>query len=99
MGGHPSLWTGFPLNLAGPRVESFSKIRRLDWVKSVSITPLPGRELRNCKDVIQHFERMEEMFVLANEGETIYDYSEIISRKLWAVNNRLVRAGVSNMCK
>ena len=63
-GGHPSLWTGFPLQLTGPRrLKSFSKIRRLGWIKSVTVTPLPGRELENCDAIVKHFGRLEELFV------------------------------------
>ena len=37
-GGHPSLWKNFALQLSGQGWESYAKIRRLAWVKSLTIT-------------------------------------------------------------
>ena len=92
VGGHPSLWTGFPLLLAGPRLDSFSKIRRLSWIKSVTITLLPGRELENCDAIVNHFTRMEELFV-NDGGEGGVDISEDFFGMILGAqvaNNRLV---------
>ena len=96
MGGHPSLWTGFPLQLTGPRrLKSFSKIRRLVWIKSVTITPLPGRELENCHAVVKHFGRMEELFVNGgNDGVDIPDVLLVNLLREQVSKNRLVRFGV-----
>ena len=39
VGGHPSLWTEFPLQLSGlRRLKRCSKVRRLSWVKSATIS-------------------------------------------------------------
>ena len=96
VGGHPSLWTGFPLQLTGPRrLKSFSKIRRLVWIKSVTITPLPGRELENCHAVVKHFGRMEELFVNGgNDGVDIPDVLLVNLLREQVSKNRLVRFGV-----
>ena len=38
VGGHPSLWTRFPLRLTRDRLKNFPIIPRLDWVKSLDIS-------------------------------------------------------------
>ena len=99
VGGHPSLWTGFPLQLAGTKLDSFSKLRRLGWIRSATITPLPGKELENLKTIVHHFSRMEELFV--NEGENGAKITGGFLVKLLrlqeAKNNRLVRFGFKRM--
>ena len=94
--GHPLLWTDFHLNLniiLDPTgLESLSKIRRLDWVKSVTITPLPGKELENCEDIVQHLTRMEELFVLICANRTALNmYEDFFLKCLPVIKSRLVR--------
>lgn len=95
VGGHPSLWTGFRLKMPASRTiqDRLSKIRRLDWVKSVEVTTTfwLKKELVSCEDIVQHFTRMEEIFVLTNKSEVYYE--ESFKKWLWATNNRIVRIG------
>ena len=92
--GQPSLWTRFPLRLGGSRLDTFSKIRRLDWIKSVTVTVLPGEELENCKAVLDHFDRMEELFINGSEdGVDIDNEFFLIILNAQVAKNRL-RCGI-----
>ena len=63
VGGHPSLWTEFPLQLAVVNLNSCSKIRRLAWVKSVTIA-FPKRDKHLEQKQKDKLETLERDFVL-----------------------------------
>ena len=99
-GEHPSLWKNFPLQLPGQGWKSYAKIRRLAWVKSLTIT-LIKEGLEESADfvvpLIQHFTRAEELFVNCNGeamGET-YDHEPAFLDLLGDRTNKLVRIGIS----
>ena len=97
-GGHPSLWKNFPLQLSGRGWESYAKIRRLAWVKSLTIT-LVKEGLEESADfvqpVIKHFTRTEELFVNCNGEALTYDHELNFLALLWDGTNKLVRIGIS----
>ena len=96
VGGHPSLWAGFPLHLTQLADWSFSKIRRLDWVKSLTISPQLGMELKYCGSIVEHFGRMEELFVDGcGWGVDISDDIIMNLLRAQASKKRLVRFGVT----
>ena len=70
VGGHPSLWTRFPLQLqlSGPSLKRFAKIRRLAWVKSVSVNlPKVGAGLTPFQDLLRSLPRLEELVINCND--------------------------------
>ena len=102
VGGHPSMWTQFPLQLKAfrphwRRLKEFVKIRRLGWVKSVTLTldksqyrsPYPAFE-----EILKHLTRTEELLFIFSQ---IVSGRENIQRDFMkmqaANNNRLVRIG------
>ena len=52
-GGHPSLWSNFPLHLSGQRMKDYAKIQRLAWVKSLTITLFEQQRSEECAAFIQ----------------------------------------------
>ena len=97
-GEHPSLWKNFPLQLPGQGWKSYAKIRRLAWVKSLTITLLkegPEESAEFVQPVIQHFTRAEELFVNCNGEWLTYDHEPNFFCLLWEGTNRLVRIGIS----
>ena len=89
VGGHPSLWTQFPLQLSGQRLKSFAKICRLAWVKSVSVnlpevgSPL-GTGVTRIQAVLSSLPRLEELFVFCNsKKKTRYGEMSAIITFLW----------------
>ena len=99
VGGHPSLWTEFPLKLKGfrphwTRLRKFIKIRRLGWVKSVTITlekrkyslPIPAFE-----ETLKPLTRLEELFLFFRKFVHRRDIRNDFMKIQAANNNRLVR--------
>ena len=100
MGGHPSLWTEFPLQVGG---DTFPKIQRLDWVKSVTIS-LSDAGIESLANTIQAaidtLPSLGELFIL-NDKVTYYPYDNhfvsLIQKFLKTDNNKLVRVGSRGM--
>ena len=70
VGGHPSLWTGFPLEVTFHRLKNFAKFRRLDWVKMLKINLSAVHTRENFPTIVQAaldaLPRLEELFILCN---------------------------------
>ena len=100
VGGHPSLWTEFPLQVGG---DTFPKIKRLDWVKSVTIS-LSDAGIESLANTIQAaidtLPSLGELFIL-NDKVTYYPYDNhfvsLIQKFLKTDNNKLVRVGSRGM--
>ena len=106
VGGHPSLWSQFPLQLKvftphRRRLMKFVKIRRLGWVKSVTVTlgwvksvsVAQGYCSQAFAEVMKYLTRTEELFFFF--GQKVNDDPINIQHhfmKMRAVNNyKLVR--------
>ena len=76
IGGHPLLWASFPLHLDVKRLDEVVKIKRLAWVKSVSIY-LPKQWIMRSNiiaPVFNHLKRAEEVSLTHNgPGYTYID--------------------------
>ena len=96
LGGHPSLWTKFPLKISGQGLKRFAKIRRLAWVRSVSVhlpkawVDLQKEELglsragiTGFNAVLKSLPRLEELFVYCNSRKTRYGEVSDIDTFLW----------------
>ena len=100
MGGHPSLWTQFPLQLKAftphcRRLKKFVEIRRLGWVKSVTVT-LDMTPNHVCEEVLKHLTRTEELFFIFRQHVNFVYYTQVHDgfKQMWATrNDRLVRIG------
>ena len=97
VGGHPSLWTQFPLQVTRQRLKNFPKFRRLDWVKTLTINLSAVRSKENFGTIIQvalgALPRLEELFILGNNCLLgTYAWKTIV-KILKAGKNKLVRLG------
>ena len=107
VGGHPSLWSNFPLHLSGQRMKDYAKIQRLAWVKSLTITFEQGFDFEECAAVIQPviepFNRAEELFVHGNvdeNGEQALPRGPLfalLAATMSADSNRLARVCISEI--
>ena len=64
VGGHPHLWANFPLQLSPYKLVSFTNIRRLNWVTSVSVTL--NAEFVNAaavRAIVKRLPRLEELYL------------------------------------
>ena len=95
VGGQPSLWTQFPLQLTGKRLKSFRPIWRLGWVKSLEIS-LSIASVESLSNVVQaaidNFPRMKELFISCENCNDELEPSSVIEL-LEADNNKLERIG------
>ena len=95
VGGQPSLWTQFPLQLTGKRLKSFPPIRRLGWVKSLEIS-LSIASVESLSNVVQAaidtFPRMKELFISCENCNDELEPSSVLEL-LEADNNKLERIG------
>ena len=97
VGGHPHLWSNFPLQLSPHKLVSFTNIHRLDWVKSVSVT-LNGEFVNAAaiEDIVRRFPRLEELYlnIIGNmETEMLCAYDDLVESS----KNKLVRIGTNNV--
>ena len=107
VGGHPSLWSNFPLHLSVQRMKDYAKIQRLAWVKSLTITFEQGFDFEECAAVIQPviepFNRAEELFVHGNvdeNGEQALPrgpFFALLAATMSADSNRLARVCISEI--
>ena len=95
VGGHPHLWSNFPLHLASNKLASFTNIRRLDWVKSVRVTL--NAEFVNAaaiRALVKRLPKMEELYVniIGNTEESYFmtEYIELVESS----KNKLLRIGI-----
>ena len=100
MGEHPSLWSGFPLQLDPQRLRNFAKISRLDWVKSVTIQmPKEFQEFPALLQVLKiYLTRVEELFFFYPPSleDHIEDFEDVFTILQKAkVNSKLVRMGAT----
>ena len=99
VGEHPSLWAGFPLQLDPQRLKNFAKIRRLDWVKSVTIQ-MP-KEFQLFSALLQvlkiYLTRVEELYFFYHPSEDHTEDIEDVFTELQKakVNTKLVRMGAT----
>ena len=99
VGEHPSLWAGFPLQLDPQRLKNFAKIRRLDWVKSVTIQ-MP-EEFQDFPPLLQevkiYLTRVEELYFFYHPSEDHTEDIEDVFTELQKakVNTNLVRMGAT----
>ena len=95
VGGQPSLWTQFPLQLTGKRLKSFPPIRRLGWVKSLEIS-LSIASVESLSNVVQAaidtFPRMKKLFISCDNCNDELEPSSVLEL-LEADNNKLERIG------
>ena len=99
VGGHPSLWDGFPLQLDRQRLKNVTKIRRLDWVKTVTIQ-MP-EEFQDFPPLLQevkiYLTRVEELYFFYHPSEDHTEDIEDVFTELQKakVNTKLVRMGAT----
>ena len=98
VGGHPSLWTRFPLQLSCGKLKNFPKIYRLNWVHSLTIS-LSILDMVSLVTLIQaaikFLPRLEELFIFYDHFLFFYfnDPKVSILNILKADDNKLVRVG------
>ena len=103
VGGHPSLWTRFPLRLEAGK---FPKIRRLDWVKSATIRMSDAgfESIVTCiQAAIEALPRLEELFIVIICGwDKFYkmmndeDQVALVMKLLKTDKNKLARVAVAS---
>ena len=99
VGGHPSLWTRFPLQLSCQRLKSFPKIERLAWIYSLTLNLSifdMVRLVTLVQAAIESLPRLEELFIFYDNFLYFYfnDPKVSILNILKADNNKLVRVGI-----
>ena len=101
VGGHPSLWTQFPLQLASKKLKSIAKIRRLGWVKSVTLNASTKKSLVYfVGTAVESFSRLEELFILfdnKNISSEFNDSKVYIQDILRATNFKLQQQSSYNL--
>ena len=97
VGEHPSLWAGFPLQLDPQRLKNFAKIRRLDWVKSVTIQ-MP-KEFQLFSALLQvlkiYLTRVEELYFFYDPSIDLEVEDIFTALQEAKVNTKLVRIGAT----
>ena len=116
VGGHPSLWTQFPLQLSAANLRSlkrYSKIRRLAWIKSVTIAFVKcGKDQKQKKkdkletlnrefvlNVVTLLTRVEELIFLDDPSNPFRMPLADVFFMVQEVNKRVVRiCAKRNIC-
>ena len=99
VGGHPSLWARFPLQLSCQRLNSVPNIYRLGWINSLTISLSGETEslVSLIQAAIESLPRLEELFIFYHFYDFFFfnDPKAFILNTLKADNNKLVRVGTS----
>ena len=101
VGGHPSLWTRFPLRLSGNlrNLKRFAKIHRLGWVKSLDIT-ITGSMKKSLvtfvEAAVETLPRLEQLFISCDDEFLLSEFADsqvFIENILKTADNKLSRVG------